>query len=32
MMHRWLLGLSVALTAPVALPAFAQDSGSANPL
>src|SRR3984893_18419994 len=26
MMHRWLLGLSVALTAPVALPAFAQDA------
>jgi len=26
MMHRWLLGLSVALTAPVALPSFAQDA------
>jgi DNA-binding beta-propeller fold protein YncE len=26
MMHRWLLGLSVALVAPVAMPAFAQDA------
>jgi hypothetical protein len=26
MMHRWLLGLSVALTAPTALPAWAQDA------
>src|SRR5258707_4260581 len=26
MMHRWLLGLSVALVAPVAMPAWAQDA------
>src|SRR5258708_9740610 len=26
MMHRWLLGLSVALAAPVAMPAWAQDA------
>ncbi len=26
MMHRWLLGLSVALIAPAALPAWAQDA------
>src|SRR5499425_1095955 len=26
MMHRWLLGLSVALIAPIALPAWAQDA------